>query len=133
MELINKMVGKKVKSGIKTNPPKKQFPIKQERHGEETELRGSIGREIMRQINTINPIALKSYGAKNFLTFENGIQFDVFGSIFKGRVLITLNPDDLYDIELGRINRKTLQWISVKKVTDIFVEDLVSTLDKLIR
>lgn len=108
-----------------------------------------IGKTIVSQINGLDKHALTAWGAKNFITTNStalpnnkvigpGIQFDVRGGKFKGRILIGLNSYDLYDIALLRImtTAQAMMNNSVVRVasyaTDIGVENLVTYLDSVI-
>jgi hypothetical protein len=90
-----------------------------------------VGEEILKQIKAMDKWALASWGAKNFVTLrEDGIQFDVRGSKFKGRVLIYYDKGkDLYNIELGKITKK-LEWKQVNFIRNVFAGDLVNILDQ---
>ena len=99
-----------------------------------TEATGQVGKTILSQIRAIDKWSLQAWGAKDFVSNQDGIQFDVRGSKHRGRVIIALNKKDLYNIEIGKIVKKkgTMDWKSIKKVTDIGVENLVTALDGLI-
>ena len=91
-----------------------------------------IGETILKQIKTLDKWALPSWGAKNFMTFDKGIQFDVRGSKFKGRVLVHYDRgSDTYTIEMGKVTRK-LDWKQTYLVKQIFAGDLVNILDQQI-
>lgn len=108
----------------------------------------NIAQTILSQIKKKDQWFLPAIGAKNFATvnksfgkdidgipWNDGVQFDVKGTKFKGRVIIMLNSNDLYDIILGSlsgINMKkgaTSPFMVRRKYTDISVENLVSVLD----
>ena len=93
-----------------------------------------VGKTILSQIKSIDKWALQAWGAKDFVTSKDGIQFEVRGSKHRGRVIIALNRNDLYDIEIGKVVSKqgSIDWKSIKKIKNIGVENLVSTLDNLI-
>lgn len=66
-------------------------------------------------------------GAKNYMGDNNSLSFSLPGSSTKGginKVRITLNSDDLYDIEFMKFKRKTLSCDVVKKVDNIYVDML---------
>ena len=91
-----------------------------------------IANTIVAQINAQDKWAMTSWGTKNKLAFENGIQFDVKGSKHRGRVIIALDKGrDLYNIEIGKVVPGP-KWKSIKKVSGIDVGNLVKTLDGLI-
>jgi hypothetical protein len=92
----------------------------------------NIAHTIISQIRSIDKFALSAWGAKEFVSLPNGLQFKTSGSVrkHKGYVKISLNGADLYDIEAFTIR---VGEIKVKRqITDIFVEDLVSWLDQII-
>ena len=89
-----------------------------------------IGETILKQIKALDKWALASWGAKNFMTFDKGIQFDVRGSKFKGRVLIHYDRgSDTYTIEMGKVTRK-LDWKQTAWIENVFAGDLVNILDQ---
>ena len=90
-----------------------------------------IGKTILAQINAQDKWAMASWGAKNKMTFKEGVQFDVKGSKHRGRVIIALDKHDLYNIEIGKVVPGPA-WKSIKKVKGVGVENLVKTLDDLI-
>lgn len=92
------------------------------------EANNRIGQTILKQIKSLDKWALDSWGAKNFVSFDKGIQFDVRGSKFKGRVVIYLNKaSDTYTIQFGKIYK--LDWKPQKMVKDIHAESLVKIID----
>jgi hypothetical protein len=91
-----------------------------------------VANTILAQINAQDKYALTSWGTKNKVSSESGIQFDVKGSKHRGRVVIALDKGrDLYNIEIGKVVPGP-KWKSIKKVSGIDVENLVKTLDGLI-
>jgi hypothetical protein len=89
-----------------------------------------VGDKIIQQIKALDKNALMAYGARNYVSLKDGIQFDVKGSKHKGRIIIRLNSQDLYDIEAGTI--RMFNYKVVKQVSDVSVENLVSVLDSII-
>jgi hypothetical protein len=88
-----------------------------------------VGQEILRQIKGLDKWALSSWGSKDFVTFDDGVQFDVRGSKFKGRVIIKLDKGkDIYNIEFGQVRK--LEWKSKLLLKSIFAGDLVNILDQ---
>jgi len=84
---------------------------------------------ILKQIRSLDKWALASWGSKKFISTENGIQFDVKGSKFRGKVIIVLDKGpDTYTIEFGNI--RSLKWKSKLTLKHIFVGDLVNVLDQ---
>ena len=89
-----------------------------------------VGEVILKQINTLDRFALPAWGAKNFVQFDKGIQFDVRGGKFKGRVIIAYDRgSDTYAIELGNITRK-LDWKQKRMIKQVFAGELVNILDQ---
>jgi len=89
-----------------------------------------VGETILKQIKSMDKWALAAWGAKNFIQFDKGIQFDVRGGKFKGRVIIHYDSgSDLYVIEFGRVTRK-LDWKQDKIIKQVFAGDLVNILDQ---
>jgi len=102
------------------------------RKNEEQILENStvIAKEILNQIRTIDKFAMGAWGASELIATSDppGLQFRVGGMTkFKGKVIITLNHKDLYDIEYGVI--RNMEWISKHKDHDVYVEDLVKFID----
>ena len=89
-----------------------------------------VGKIIINQINALDKWALASWGAKNYVSYSDGIQFDVRGSKFRGRVIIKLNKRDLYDIEFGTIRK--LEYIIKNTAKNVHVEQLVNTIDNVV-
>jgi hypothetical protein len=57
---------------------------------------------------------------------EDGLMVDIYlgAGIRKRRLVIKVNRSDLYDIEIGRVHRRTLEWIPEAQRRDIYAEDL---------
>ncbi|MBV9011231.1 MAG: hypothetical protein JO272_04140 [Pseudonocardiales bacterium] len=57
---------------------------------------------------------------------QDGLMVDIYlGAGFcKRRLVIKVNRYDLYDIEIGRIHRRTLEWIPVAQTRDVYADDL---------
>ena len=86
---------------------------------------------ILKQVNAIDRFALASWGAKNYVASNDGIQFDVRGSKFRGRVIITYDKgSDTYIIELGNVRK--LDWKQKYMIKQVFAGDLVNVLDQQI-
>jgi hypothetical protein len=95
------------------------------------EIDYNIGKTILQQIKTIDFWALGSWGAKDYVLLKNGIQFKVKGWHNQSKIIIKLNGNDTYDIEYGRISK--LNWITMEKVDDVYNENLVMCIDRLIK
>ena len=92
----------------------------------------TVARTILQQIRTLDRWALGAYGMINAVGLDDGIQFDVKGLKFKGKVIIKLNGMDLYDITFGRMNGKTFEF-DVKHTSEgIYCDQLVEILDHYI-
>jgi len=90
-----------------------------------------VARTILDQIRALDKYALPAWGAKDFVSFDKGIQFDVRGSKHRGRVIVGLDKGDLYSIEIGKINRAN-DWVSIKKNKGIQAANLVTAIDELV-
>lgn len=87
-----------------------------------------ISETIYKQINSLDKFAFPSWGAKSFVGSDKSLQFDVRGSRFRGRVIITYDRGkDLYSIEFGNVVK--LDWKSKKIIEPVFAGDLVNVLD----
>jgi hypothetical protein len=89
----------------------------------------SVAQTIRQQINAIDRMAFFAWGVKEMIANTNGLQFKSTGMVrWKGWVDVKYNEGtDLYDIDFFRIRAGKL--IMDRKVTDIFAEDLVATID----
>lgn len=95
------------------------------------EAEAKVGKTIISQIKALDKWALPAWNAKDFVYHKEGVQFDVRGSKFRGRVIVALSKRDLYNIEFGNVS-KDLKWKSKKKFTRIDAENLVNVLDGFI-
>jgi len=96
----------------------------------------SIANIINDQIKALDPMAFWAWGTKNKVALSEGLQFKTSGMVgWKGQVQITLNSFDLYDIAFVRVCKEEGEYkvITDKKVSDIFVEDLVNQIDIQVR
>lgn len=88
-----------------------------------------VAKTILKQINAIDRFALPAWGAKNYVSSEESIQFDVRGSKFRGRVVITYDKrSDTYIVELGQA--RGLGWKQEYMIKSVFAQDLVNILDQ---
>ena len=84
---------------------------------------------IYKQIQALDRFAFPSWAAKNFMSGDNYLQFDVRGAKHKGRVMVYYDKGrDLYDIEFGNVRK--LEWKVKKKIRQVFAQDLVNILDQ---
>jgi hypothetical protein len=92
----------------------------------------TTAKTIMSQIKMIDAYAFMAWGAKEFVDTGSGLQFKVGGlAKFKGYVHITLNSLDLYDIHFFKIRSGVMKTVS--QSSNIFVEDLVNTIDLVVQ
>jgi hypothetical protein len=96
------------------------------------EANKEIAKTILTQIHTLDKWAFGAWGAREFITLSNppGLQFRVNGAKFQGKVIITLNGKDLYDIQFGLSVKAT--FIIKHKEHDIYAEDLVRIIDEYV-
>jgi len=88
-----------------------------------------VAKTILKQINAIDRFALPAWGAKNYVSSDDSIQFDVRGSKFRGKVIITYDRgSDSYIIELGQVRK--LEWKQKYMIKSVFAQDLVNVLDQ---
>lgn len=83
----------------------------------------------------VNPWTWIAMGAKprTVIRTKDGLMVDIYlGAGFRKRhLVIKLNPYDLYDIEIGRVHRRTLDWIPEAQTRDIYAEDLDQAIQDL--
>ena len=83
------------------------------------------------QIKTMSPWAMAAWGAKELVVLKDGIQFKSSGMVKnKGIIQVKLNGSDLYDITFGKVRK--FKYKEIKKVTDVFVEDLIDVNDEMV-
>lgn len=83
------------------------------------------------QIKTMSPWAMAAWGAKELVVLKDGIQFKSSGMVKnKGIIQVKLNGSDLYDVTFGKVRK--FKYKEIKKVTDVFVEDLIDTIDEMV-
>ena len=92
---------------------------------------------IYSQIKTMSPLAMVSWGTKELVVLKDGLQFKSSGMVKnKGIIQIKLNGSDLYDVSFGKVRKykeiNNYGYKQIKKVTDVFVEDLVDTIDEMV-
>ena len=92
----------------------------------------TIATTILSQIKALDHMALFAWGFKNGVGLDDGLQFDVNGIKFRGKVIIKLNAMDLYDITFGRMNRKTLEFDVKHTAEGVYCDQLVEILDHYI-
>lgn len=97
----------------------------------------SVAKTIHSQIKTMSPWAMASWGTKDLVALENGLQFKSSGMVKnKGIIQIKLNGSDLYDVSFGKVRKyreiNNYGYKQIKKVTDVFVEDLIDVIDEMV-
>lgn len=87
----------------------------------------SIAQNILQQLGG-NKLRVMT-GAKNFVDFGNGVQFDVPCRGSKAnKVHIALNPNDLYDVAFYRVRGASIK--VVERLTNVYAEDLVERFEE---
>ncbi len=92
----------------------------------------TIARTILEQIKTLDHMALFAWGFKNGVGLDDGIQFDVNGLKFKGKVIIKLTAMDDYTITFGKVNLKTFEFDVKETAKGVYCDQLVVILDHYI-
>ena len=83
------------------------------------------------QIKTMSPWAMAAWGAKELVVLKDGIQFKSSGMVKnKGIIQVKLNGSDLYDVTFGKVRK--FKYKEIKKVTDVFVEDLIDVIAEMV-
>ncbi len=83
------------------------------------------------QIKTMSPWAMAAWGAKELVVLKDGIQFKSSGMVKnKGIIQIKLNGSDLYNVTFGKVRK--FKYKELKKVTDVFAEDLIGVIDEMV-
>ena len=72
-------------------------------------------------------IYFKVLKAKNFAVIANGVKFNVSGDKFKGKIVITLNTMDLYDIEFWNVRQNTVT-DKAEEINDIYNDQLAQVI-----
>lgn len=103
-----------------------------------------VAESIITQINTIDKLAFKSWGARLFISVDNpkfndriatgkGLQFYARGSRFKGRIIVLLTPNNTYSIIAFKASPNLDKSIDIlKEVTDLPSNKLLVNLDTII-
>jgi hypothetical protein len=104
-------------------------------------MTNQIANTVWQQMRQIDLNLVFCMGVTKLGALPNGLRFDVKGLAFRGRIEITLNGMDLYDIKLIKPTRRQNQNckdVGIKKfdttysvqeeVNDVYVEDLMPTL-----
>ena len=83
------------------------------------------------QIKTMSPWAMAAWGAKELVVLKDGIQFKSSGMVKnKGIIQVKLNGSDLYNVTFGKVRK--FKYKEIKKVTEVFVEDLIGVIDEMV-
>lgn len=83
-----------------------------------------IANEIRNQLNAFGRMKVWSWGANSWAGGVNFLTFKVQGFKFKGRVTITLNAMDLYDIRFTNHNNEIQ-----KEFNGIYFDQMVDLID----
>lgn len=67
-------------------------------------------------------------GAREWLGHTDGVQFRIGAGRPNRKVIIKLNGDDLYDIEIGHIKRRALEWVIDYQALGVDAANLGETL-----
>lgn len=65
---------------------------------------------------------------RNYLIIKNGVQMQIGVKGGNLHAAITLNAWDTYDITIGRINRKTREYVNLYATSGIFFDQLAEVL-----
>lgn len=88
-----------------------------------------IAQTIVHQIKQLDRMSFFMWGTDQYVSFDNGLQFNTKGLVkHKGYVKITLNANDLYDIQIFKIRKFEIK-VTIQH-TDVFVEDLVDLINQ---
>ena len=91
----------------------------------------SVAKTVYSQIKTFSPWAMPASGAKELVALKDGIQFKSSGMVKnKGIIQVKLNGSDLYNVTFGKVRK--FKYKEIKKVTDVFVEDLIGVIDEMV-
>lgn len=66
-------------------------------------------------------------GAKNLVNTGVGLQFDAGGK----KLVITLDADDTYTVQAGKLNRKTFEFVYSHNLSDVYADELRATFTKI--
>jgi hypothetical protein len=92
----------------------------------------SVAKTILSQIKIADSCAMLAWGARDLVSTNSGLQFRVGGHAkFSGLVHVKYNKGtDTYDVDFTKIKKGMP--IVVKAAKDVFVEDLVNTIDAVV-
>lgn len=98
-----------------------------------------VSKQILDQINAIDPMALYAWGVRNISVGkvdgrnEGVILHGVKGSKTKGKtsIMVILNALDLYTIKMYR-HKRYAEIELVREIPGVYAEDLVKTIDELV-
>lgn len=106
----------------------------------------SVGKTIYSQLIGLGKMDLWAWGARGFSTFDEryfqqdekqwhlgGLFFQVNGLLHKQKVMIRLQGNDLYHVEIGNIVKG--EWKkrkNSKTVSDVYFDMLIDVIDELV-
>jgi hypothetical protein len=93
----------------------------------EKNMSHEIGKEIVRQIVEDPVKTCIFWGIQSKMLIKDGVMLNIVRGT---KVIITLNKNDFYDIELGRVYRGV--YTSKKSLNDIDASVLVKTINSLL-
>lgn len=98
-----------------------------------TKTAATVAGVILSQIRATNRWALASWGCTGFgkcvpVAMDSGVMLGIGGG---RKVVITLEADDTYTIEIGRMVK--LDWKVARRVEGVFADALVEVIDSLTR
>lgn len=134
IDLFVKEAADKIKLVHRKNEPAPPMPffLKPKKEHTPRPADRKIGNTILQQIKALDAMALPAWRAHDFVFTKNGVNFEVKGAKFKGKVLIEYDEaSDTYTVKFGRLNR-TLDWVEKYKVKDVFADMLVEVIDDYI-
>lgn len=102
-----------------------------------------IAKTILAQIKSYDQMLLWACGARNFTALSEeklgsgnyqlgGVQMDVSGLKFKGKVIVRLIANDTYTVEIGYLSKVSYKWNIKKSVPDIYSDQLGEIIDSLV-
>ena len=92
----------------------------------------NIAQTIFAQIKAIDPNAIIAWGAREVMNMGDGLKFKTSGlTRYKGYVYVKYNSGkDLYEVQFFRLRKLEVKYDEI--VTDVYAEDLVSIIDRVV-
>lgn len=73
-------------------------------------------------------VALAMLGANSLVALPNGLQFGIKGCKTVNKIVITLEPTDVYTVAFWRINARKFDMVQVAEVGEVYADSLHSTI-----